>query len=150
MMGIVYSQIKDFIRKYPGGIYWFRLKKHSAIIETHLNPDETVIFAFAGQKNNSLFDVFSTTAVALTNKRILFGQKRLLWGYALTAITPDMFNDMQVYEGVLWGKVVIDSIKEEVVISKLAKKSLPEVETAISSYMMEEKKKYNTRSIKEQ
>lgn len=148
-MGIVYNKIKEFAKKYPSGIYWFRLRRHSQIVEIHLNPDEKVIFAFAGQKNDSLFDVFSTAAIVLTNKRILIGQKRLLWGYALTAITPDMFNDMQVYEGVLWGRIVIDSIKEEVVISKLAKKSLPEVETAISSYMMEEKKKYNTKIIKE-
>lgn len=147
-MGQVYEKVKAYVSKYPGGIYWFRLKKHSQIIETHLNPGEEILFAFAGQKNDSLFDVFSTSVIVLTKDRILMGQKRLLWGYALTGITPDLFNDLQVYEGVLWGKVVIDTVKECVTISKLAKKALPEIETAISSYMMEEKKKYNTVYVK--
>ena len=49
---------------------------------------------------------------------------------------------MQVYQGLLWGKVTIDTVKENVVINFLDKKCLAEVETAISSFMMEEKQKY--------
>ena len=49
---------------------------------------------------------------------------------------------MQVYSGLIWGKVTIDTVKEEVVITNLAKDSLREIETEISEFMMEEKKKY--------
>lgn len=44
--------------------------------------------------------------------------------------------------GLIWGKVTIDTVKEEVVITNLAKDSLREIETEISEFMMEEKKKY--------
>ena len=87
----------------------------------------------------------------MTNKRILIGQKRILWGYLLSSITPDLYNDMQVFEGLIWGKVTIDTIKEVVVISNLDKNSLPEIETHISEYMMDAKKHYkiNERSNEE-
>ena len=31
-----------------------------------------------------------------------------------SSITPDLFNDLSVYEGLIWGKVDIDTVKEEV------------------------------------
>lgn len=142
MMGVVFDQITYFKKKYPSTITWWRLKKHAKVVEKHLNPGEYVKYSFAGQKNPLFYDVFSTCAVALTNKRILIGQKRVLFGYFLTSITPDMFNDMEVYQGLIWGKITIDTIKEVVAISNLSKKSLPEIETNISEFMMEEKKKY--------
>ncbi len=141
-MGVVYEQIKKFKNKYPGTVTWHRLKKHSEIVEKHLNPGEKVIYAFAGQKNDLWYDLFSTSAIAITNKRILIGQKRVVFGYYLNSITPDLFNDMQVYEGLIWGKITIDTVKEEVVITNLSKKSLAEIETNISETMMELKKEY--------
>jgi len=72
----------------------------------------------------------------------------LLTGYTLNSITPDMFNDMQVYRGILFGKITIDTIKETVVFTNLDKKSLPEIETAISSNMMEQKIKYGNQMNK--
>ena len=95
------------------------------------------------------FIVFSTCVVALTNKRILIGQKRVVFGYFLSSITPDLFNDLEVYQGLIWGKITIDTIKEVVAISNLSKKSLPEIETNITEYMMEEKKKYGKTSKEE-
>ena len=141
-MGKVYEQAKMFKKKYPHTITWFRLKKHAAIIEKHLNPGEEPIYSFPGQRNDNMLDIVATCVVCLTNERILIGQDYLLVGYSLSSITPDLFNDMQVYEGLLFGKIVIDTIKEEVYITNLDKRSLHEVETAISSFMMEEKKKY--------
>ena len=55
-----------------------------------------------------------------------------------------MFNDLKVVAGLLWGRVLIDTIREHVVLSHLDKKSLDEIETAITTHMMEEKKKYNS------
>lgn len=141
-MGKVFDQICMFKAKYPRTISWWRARKHASVIEKHLNPTEEVIYSFIGQKNDSILDIFSTAAFCMTNERLLIGQDHILTGYTFSSITPDMFNDMQVYQGILFGKLTIDTVKEEVVITNLDKKCLPEVETAISSNMMEAKKKY--------
>ena len=60
-----------------------------------------------------------------------------------------MFNDLTVYSGLIWGKVQIDTIKEVVFISNLSKKSLDEIETSVTEYMMKEKKKYARREKEE-
>lgn len=138
-----YELAKKFKEKFPSTIAW-RIFQNSKVIDEHINPDEEVQYAFVGQKNESPFDIFQTCAVAITNKRLLIGQKRVLFGYALNSITPDLYNDMQVYQGLLWGKIVIDTIKEKIIVSNLSKDSLIELETAISSFMMEEKKKYGS------
>lgn len=137
----VHEQLVQFKKQYPKTISW-RLKKHAKVIETHLNPDEVVKYAFAAQKNNNPFDIITTYAVVLTNKRILLASKRVLFGYFFTAITPDLFNDLKVKMGLIWGKVVIDTVKEEVILSNIQREALDEIETKITEYMMEEKKKY--------
>ena len=72
----------------------------------------------------------------LTNKRILIGRKRLFFGYFLTSVTPEMFNDFKVSNLIIWGKVYIDTVKEFITISDLQKKSLVEVETNFSEYVL--------------
>lgn len=140
-MNNTYQRLKEFKSKYPLTVAW-RLKAHSKVIEKHLNPGETVNFVFAAQKGHSSLDIFSTFIVVLTNKRILLAQKRILWGYIYLSVTPDMFNDLTVSSGIIWGKVYIDTIKETIVLSNISKDSLDEIETQITEYMMGEKKKY--------
>ena len=137
----VYEKLVEFKKQFPMTISW-RLKKHAQIIETHLNPGEQIKYAFAAQKNNNPFDIITTYAVVLTNKRILLGTKRLLFGYFFTAITPDLFNDLKVEMGLIWGKVRIDTIKEEVYLSNIQREALDDIETKITEYMMREKRKY--------
>lgn len=137
----VYCKVKEFKRKYPMTISW-RLKQHSKIARMHLNPDEEIIYAFAAQKNDNPLDVTTTSVVALTNKRIIIAQKRVMFGYFFKSITPDMFNDLTVKMGLVWGKIYIDTIKEFVKFSNIQREALPEIETAITSYMMEAKKEY--------
>ena len=69
----------------------------------------------------------------------------MVFGYFFKSITPDMFNDLTVKMGLVWGKVYIDTVKEFVCLSNIQKEALPEIETAITAYMMEEKKKYGLR-----
>ena len=140
-MGKCYEMVKEFKKKYPLTIS-FRLKKHCEIIEKHLNPGEEILFAFPAQKNASVLEIFYTNIVALTNKRIMIATKRIFFGYFFIAITPDMFNDLTVRKGIIFGDVVIDTIKEQVVLSNIDPKGLPEIETKITEYMMKEKKKY--------
>lgn len=140
-MASVYEKALDFKRSHPGGIAW-RLKKHCEVVEKHLNPGEEVIYAFCGQKNNEFYDVFMSCVVVLTNKRLIVAQKRVLWGYFFTSVTPDLYNDIFVYQGLLWGKIKIDTMKEEVTISNLPKSGLDPIETNITEFMMSEKQKY--------
>ena len=137
----VFEMVQNHKKKYGGTISW-RLKAHSKVVEKHLNPGEEILYAFACQKGFSSFSIFNTYIVALTNKRIIVAQKRLLFGYLFLSITPEMFNDMTIKTGIIWGKVTIDTIKEEVVFSNVSKAAVSEIETSISEYMMQEKKKY--------
>ena len=143
-MGSVYEQVRAFKNKYPMTVGW-RLKQNSEVIEKHLNPGEKVFYAFVAQKNDNPLDIISTAVVALTNERILIGRKRVVMGYFLDSITPDMFNDLKILSGIIWGKVYIDYVKEFVTLSNISKNALSEIETKISSFMMEQKKKYGYR-----
>ena len=141
----VYERALEFKKRHKMSIVW-RLKQNSKVIEKHINPDEEVLYVFAAQKNNNPFDIFSTAVLALTNKRLLIGRKRVVFGYFLDSITPDMFNDLKVLSGIIWGKIHIDTINEFVTLSNIDKGALDEIETEITSYMMEEKKKnYNSK-----
>ena len=137
----VYKRVLKFKYEHPMTIAW-RLKKNAAIVEKHLNPGEKVSYVFAAQKNDNPLNIITTAVVALTNQRILIGRKRVVFGYFLDAITPDMFNDLKVMSGPIWGKIHIDTIKEYVTLSNISHEALSEIETKISSFMMEEKKKY--------
>lgn len=137
----IYRDVKDFKNKYSLTIA-FRLKKHARIIEEHLNPGEKVLFVFCGQKNTSSLMLINSCVVAVTSKRIMIGQKRVLWGYFFTAITPDMYNDLKVRKNLIWSDVEIDTIKENVYISNLDPEAAVEIETRITDFMMSEKKKY--------
>lgn len=136
-----YEQVKKFMKRHPGTIA-FRLKEHCKILDKHLNPDETLKYIFAGQKNNSSISTPNTFVIALTDKRLLFARKRLMFGYFFYAITPDMFNDLKVNSGIIWGKIIIDTVKELAIISNISKDALSEIETSITQHMAEEKKKY--------
>ena len=140
-MGKVYEQALRFKERHPMTIAW-RLKQNASVIEKHLNPGEIPLYSFAAQKNDSPFNIWGTAVVTLTTKRILIGRKRVVFGYFLNSITPDMFNDLKVTGGVIWGKVYIDTMKEFITLSNISKKALVEIETEVSSYMLEEKKKY--------
>ena len=136
-----YKMAKEFKKKFPGTVAW-RIKKHARIVNLHLNKDEKLLYVWTCQKNDNPFDIITTCVVALTDKRILIGRKRLLFGYFLDSITPDMFNDLKVSSGIIWGNVYIDTVKEFVTLSNISIDALTEIETEISTYMMEEKKKY--------
>ena len=91
-MGMVYEQALKFKERHPMTIAW-RLKQNASVIEKHLNPGEKPLYTFAAQKNDSPFNIWGTAVICLTNKRILIGRKRVVFGYFLNAVTPDMFND---------------------------------------------------------
>ena len=147
-MGIVYKQVLRFKRKHPNTVGW-RLQQNAEIVERHLNPGEEVLYSFVAQKNDNPLNFIETAVVTLTSKRILIGRKRVLFGYFLDSITPDLFNDLKVRSGIIWGKVYIDTVKEFVTLSNISKDALTEIETKITDYMMEKKKEYAREGKKE-
>lgn len=141
-MNNTYNKLKLFLSKFPGSVTWFRTKQHCKIIDKHLNPNEEVKFVIAGQLDNNNFSFFNTGVLAITNERILIAQNRLTVGYKLSSVTPDLYNDLKVETGLIWGTLIIDTVREEIFISNLSKSSLPEIETEITLFMQESKKAY--------
>ena len=122
----IYLGAKEFKKKYPKTIA-FRLKAHAKVASKFVDNGEKVKYVFVAQKNFKSYEICNTNIVVLTDKRLVAATKRLLFGYFYRVITPDMFNDLTVYSGLIWGKVQIDTIKEVVFISNLSKKSLDEI-----------------------
>ena len=133
---ILRSQIASFKSKYPLTIGW-RLKKHSKLLLEHLHDDEVIRYAFYAQKNNSSLDVTSTGIIAVTNKRLVIARDRVVIGYFFDSITPDLFNDLKVRSGIIWGKIIIDTVRELVILTNISKSALPEIEEEVTSAMME-------------
>lgn len=140
-MNNCYNLASKFMKKYSMTVAW-RVKQHCKVIDKHLNPGEEVLYVFAGQKNDRAVDLFNSCVVALTNKRIMVATKRVLFGYFLTSITPDMYNDLTVSKRVFWGAVVIDTVKEVITITNIDYKALSEIETNITEIMIRNKKEY--------
>ena len=140
-MGKVYEDVMKFRKDYPGTIA-FRVKAHSEVAQKHLNPDEEVIFAFCGQKNVSSWRLINSCVVVLTTKRIIIAQKRLLWGYFFTTVTPDLYSDLKVRKNLIWSDIEIDTIHENVYLSNISPAGAVQIETVVTEFMMKEKKKY--------
>lgn len=140
--------VARFKRKYPATIGW-RYKKNSAVVERHLNEGEEVLYAFIAQKNDNPFHIFETCVVALTTERIMIGRKRVVFGYFIDSVTPEMFNDLKIVSSIIWGKVMIDTVKEFIVLSNVSKKALPEIYSQVSNYMKIMKKRLLTEEKKE-
>ncbi len=136
----LYKRLKEFKRKYPLTVGW-RLKQNLKIVEKHLMDDEQVIYIFVAQKNNRFYDFLSTAVVVLTNKRIIIGRKRVVFGYFVDYITPEMFNDLNVRAGLIWGKVIIDTAKERVFLTNIDKRALPEISNTVNDYILDVKRK---------
>lgn len=141
-MGKSYELLMEWKKKYPKTVTWWRLRKHCDVIDKHLNPGEEVKYILAGQLDDNAFSFFNTGVMAITNERLIIAQNRLIVGYLFSSITPDLYNDLQVSTGLFWGTLTVDTVKEKIFISDLDKRCLPEVETSISMFMQESKKKY--------
>ena len=134
----IYDRALEFKKKHPMTIAW-RLKKNARIVEKYIGSNEKVLYVFAAQKNNNPFDILSTAVVALTDERIIIGRKRVIFGYFFDSITPDLFNDLKVLSGVIWGKIHIDTAKEFITLSNIDKSALPEIEQMVGSCMRTKK-----------
>ena len=116
----IYEKVRDFKRRFPTTISW-RIKSHSKVASKLINKDENILYAFAAQKSPTSFNMLSTFVFVLTDKRIVLAQKRMIYGYFYYSITPDMFNDLTLRMGLIWGKAIIDTVREQVYLSGLSR-----------------------------
>ena len=144
-MKSIYSMVREFKSKYSKCIA-FRLAEHSKVIEEHLYEGEKVNYVFCGQKSESFFSLFNSCVVAIIDQRLGVGQKRILWGFFFTSVTPDLYNDLKVIKNLIWSDIFIDTVSEKVYISNLDPKSAVEISKHITKFMMEEKKKYGKKN----
>ena len=142
-----YSLIKQFMKKFPMTMAW-RLKSHCKVIDRHLDEGEEILYIFSGQKNDSSINIFNTYVIAFTSKRIIVCTKRVLFGYFFKTITPDMYNDLTVYRGLIWGRIVLDTVKELVTVTNIDVRALDDIETNITDIMLMHKNGFRTISNK--
>ncbi len=133
------QMLAAFRTKYFFTIGW-RIQRNAKVILDHLHDDEKIEYAFFAQKNDNPLNILGTAVIALTNKRLLIGRDRVVIGYFFDSITPDMFNDLKIKSGIIWGKVEVDTVKEFVVLSNIDKRALTEIEKRISKFMLNGKK----------
>lgn len=140
-MNKVYNEYLKFKQKHPKTICW-RAKKHAKVIEENINASENLLYVFGGQKNKKSLDIIHSCLVAITDKRMIIATKRVLWGYFYTSVTPDLYNDIKLIKNLIWSDIEIDTVRENIYISNIDPKGAIEIETAISEFMIKEKKKY--------
>ena len=136
-----YNLAKKFTSRFPMSISW-RVKQHCKILDKHLNNGEEILYIFAGQKNDSFVNIFNTYVIAFTNKRIILATKRVLFGYFFKSITPDMYNDLTVHRGLIWGSIILDTVKEVITITNIDKNALDDIETNVTEIMLKHKKEF--------
>lgn len=137
----IYKAAKEFKRKYPLTVA-FRIKKHAKVAAKFVDEGEEVKYVFVAQKNFQSYEIVNTNIVVLTDKRLIVATKRVAFGYFFRMVTPEMFNDLTIKNGIIWGKVIIDTVKEEIVLSNIDPKALSEIDDNITMYMLEQKRKY--------
>ena len=143
----IYKRAKEFKKKYPLTIA-FRLKAHAKVVSKFIGEDEEIKYVFMAQKNYQSYEIINTNIIVLTDKRLVVATKRLAFGYFLKVITPDMFNDLTIKNGIIWGKVIIDTVKEKVILSNIDPNALAEIDDNITMTMIEEKKEFG-KEVKE-
>lgn len=146
-MKTTYDFVKSFMKKYPLTMAW-RVKAHAKVVDEHIGDDEKILYAFAGQNNESVVEIFNTYVVVFTNKRIALAKKRVVFGYFFKSITPDMYNDLSVNKGLIWGNVIIDTVKEVIRLTNIDAKALPEIDRTINEIMINQRKEYGLENIK--
>lgn len=86
--------------------------KHFSIIENALLEDEYIIMTFIGLMNYITVNKHNgNVAYAITNKRIILAQK-LFFGENLKTVSLDNINDITYSEGIAYGTVTFDTLKE--------------------------------------
>lgn len=91
--------------------------KHFEVIEANLLPGEDVLMVLApnGVYNGDQIVMGGITAVAFTNKRLIYGQKAIMIGAPVKIVNLDNINDVQKDpSGFVKGTICVDTLKEKI------------------------------------
>ena len=97
----------------------FGTKKEVKALPEILNDDEHIVYATSGIVNNN------TVLVVLTQKRVIFIDKGLIYGIKSTEIPLDMVNGVSYSKGILLGKVSITNGAITTAIDNVNKNTAP-------------------------
>ncbi len=87
--------------------------KHFGLIENNLMEGEYVLMTFIGLHNYiSATQHDNNFAYAITNKRILMAQKRII-GEAFQSVSLENINDITLVKRMMFGIITVDTIKEK-------------------------------------
>lgn len=115
--------------------------KHFTLIENSLNSGEDVLFVFEGLHNyQSAAKHDGNFAYAVTNKRFIMAQKKLL-GETVQSVSLENVNDITFTSGVALGVVTVDTIKEKfnVAIDKKQAKNISDRLHALLTELKDQK-----------
>ncbi len=132
-MNELHKELLAFQKEFPRNVAW-RLGAHSKAVLENLQEDEKILFAFPAQGSLYIYNLFSTYVVVFTNKRVMIVHKKLLWGYILVVISPNLFNDLTTTAGIIWGNIKIDTVKEVRTFRYIDKRALPGLSKNIYKY----------------
>lgn len=102
--------------KYGTGTMKSATKKHFEVIEDQLHDDEVVLMSFVGLHEQEGVNLNGSFAYAITNKRLILGQKGVLGRSKSKSILMEHLNDVTVQNGIVWRNIEIDTIKDHFVI----------------------------------
>ncbi|WP_285110379.1 PH domain-containing protein [Pediococcus sp. AC40] len=97
----------------------FGTKKEVKALPEILNDDETIQYATSG------FVDGNTVLIVLTQKRILFIDKGLIFGIKSTEIPLDMVNGVSYSKGLLFGKISITNGAVTTLVEQVDKNTAP-------------------------
>lgn len=87
--------------------------KHFGLLEKNLDSNENVLMCFCGLHNYiSATKHDSTFAYAVTDRRIIMGQKKMIGEY-FQSVSLNNLNDITFSSGMLMGIITIDTFKEK-------------------------------------
>lgn len=119
--------------------------KHFKVVEQQLKDDEEVLVCFIGLKN--FVDIANhedNWAYAITNKRIIIGQKGLI-GEKVDVISLRDLNDVSFRKGLVFGVLMIDTIKEVFNVG-LNKNSATSIHELVTNALMDLKEEMHQSS----
>lgn len=119
--------------------------KHFKVVEQQLKDDEDVLVCFIGLKN--FVDIANhdeNWAYAITNKRIIIGQKGLI-GEKVDVISLRDLNDISFRKGLVFGVLIIDTIKEVFNVG-LNKNSATSIHELVTNALMDLKEEMHQSS----
>ena len=93
--------------------------------------------------NNLFISAFNpfTTSFKVSPSAVIYnldpslGTKRVLFGHFFKSVMPDMYNDSTVHSGLIWGRIIIDTVKEKILLTNIDPNALSEIEDHITEGM---------------